>query len=224
MSQPIHVVAIPSQPFDENSYVVHVDGRDDCLVFDPGLEPDKIIDYLQRKKLTPAAFLCTHGHADHIGGNAALKGAWPDCPLVIGAGDAAMLTDAWLNLSGQFGMPVVSPPADQTLVEGERYSAAGIELEVFEIPGHSPGHIVFIYKGTEPYQVFGGDVLFAGSVGRTDFPGGSFEELAAGVHRVLFALPDDTVVLPGHGPHTTVGEERRTNPFVGERAGLVGLD
>lgn len=220
----LQIVTIPSAPFDENTYVAHLEGRDDCLVFDPGLEPDKIIDYLERHKLTPAAILCTHGHADHIAGNAAMKGRWPDCPLLIGAVDAPMLTDAQLNLSAAFGMPVISPPADQTLVEGDRYAAAGIELEVFEIPGHSPGHVVFIYKGMTPHQVFGGDVLFAGSIGRTDFPGGSFEELAAGVHRVLYALPDDTRVLPGHGPTTTVGRERRTNPFVGERAGLVELD
>lgn len=224
MVSPLQIAAIPSVPFDENTYVVHLEGRDDCLVFDPGLEPDKIIEYLERKRLTPVAFLCTHGHADHIAGNAALKGRWPDCPLVIGAVDAPMLTDPRLNLSAAFGMPVVSPPADQTLVEGDRYSAAGIELEVFEIPGHSPGHVVFLYKGMTPYQVIGGDVLFAGSIGRTDFPGGSFEDLAAGVHRVLFTLPDDTRVLPGHGPATTVGRERRTNPFVGEQAGLVELD
>jgi len=224
MVSSLQVVAIPSVPFDENTYIAHLEGREDCLVFDPGLEPDKIIEYLERHRLTPAAFVCTHGHADHIAGNAALKGRWPDCPLVIGIGDAPMLTDPKLNLSAAFGMPIVSPPADQTLSEGDRFEAAGIELEVFEIPGHSPGHVVLIYKGMTPHQVFGGDVLFAGSIGRTDFPGGSFEELAAGVHRVLFALPDDTRVLPGHGPTTTVGRERRTNPFVGERAGLVELD
>lgn len=224
MSLSLQIVAIPSMPFDENSYVARLEGRDDCLVFDPGLEPDKIIDYLERHRLTPAAFVCTHGHADHIAGNSALKSRWPDCPLVIGAGDAAMLTDARLNLSAGFGMPVVSPPADQTVTEGDVLSAAGIDLEVYEIPGHSPGHVVFLYKGATPYQVFGGDVLFAGSIGRTDFPGGSFEDLAAGIHRVLFPLPDDTRVLPGHGPATTVGRERRTNPFVGESAGLVGLD
>jgi glyoxylase-like metal-dependent hydrolase (beta-lactamase superfamily II) len=224
MSQSLQVIVIPSQPFDENSYIAHMTGRDDCLIFDPGLEPEKIIQYVERHRLTPAAFVCTHGHADHIAGNAALKDRWPDCPLVIGAGDAPMLTNAELNLSAGFGMPVVSPPADQTVSEGDQLSSAGIDLEVFEIPGHSSGHAVFIYKGASPYQVFSGDVLFAGSVGRTDFPGGSFGQLSAGIRRVLFSLPDDTVILPGHGPATTVGHERRTNPFVGERAGLVDLN
>ncbi len=218
MSQSIQVVAIPSLPFDENTYVVSLAGRDDCLVIDPGLEPEKIIEYLEEKRLTPAAILCTHGHADHIGGNAALKERWPDCPLVIGAGDAAMLTDARLNMSAQFGIPVTSPEADETVAEGDRYSAGGIDLEVFDVPGHSPGHVVFINKGTTPYLVLGGDVLFAGSIGRTDLPGGSFEQLASGIRRVLFTLPDDTQVLPGHGPVTTVGREKRTNPFVGEGA------
>ncbi len=125
-----------------------------------------------------------------------------------------MLTDAKLNLSAAFGMPVISPPADQTLSEGDRYTAAGIELEVFEIPGHSPGHVVFIYKGMTPLQVFGGDVLFAGSIGRFDFPDGSFDILANTIRTQLYTLPDDTIVLSGHGPPTTVGEEKRTNPYV----------
>jgi glyoxylase-like metal-dependent hydrolase (beta-lactamase superfamily II) len=99
------------------------------------------------------------------------------------------------------------------------YSAAGIDLEVAHIPGHSSGHVVFIWRGARPIVVFGGDVLFAGSIGRTDFPDGSFEELAAGIHTKLFTLPDDTIVLPGHGPATTVGDEKRTNPFVGAPAG-----
>lgn len=219
MSQSVRIVVIPSAPFDENTYVISREGRDDCLVVDPGLEPEKIIAYLEENRLTPAAILCTHGHADHIGGNAAMKERWPGCPLVIGKGDADKLTDAWLNMSARLGMPVTSPPADQTLSEGDKFSAAGFELEVYEIPGHSSGHIVLINKGVTPYQVLGGDVLFAGSIGRTDLPGGSFELLASGIRRVLFTLPDDTRILPGHGPMTTVGRERKSNPFVGERAG-----
>lgn len=224
MSQSLQVAVIPSLPFDENTYIVSVAGHNECLVVDPGLEPDKILEYLEQNKLVPAAILCTHGHADHIGGNAAMKERWPDCPLIIGHGDAAMLTDARRNMSAQFGMPVTSPPADQTVAEGETYSAGGIDLEVFEIPGHSPGHVVFIHKGSSPIIVLGGDVLFSGSIGRTDLPGGSFEQLASGIRRVLFPLPDDTQVLPGHGPVTTVGRERRSNPFVGEGAGLVELE
>ncbi len=221
-SPELKLAAIVSLPFEENTYVASLAGRDDCLVFDPGLEPDKILAYLKQQDLTPAAILNTHGHADHIGGNGAMKQWFPGCPLIIGAGDAAKLTDAALNLSAPFGAPLVSPPADQLLHEGDCYSAAGFDLEVHEISGHSCGHIVFVWKAHAPYYVFGGDVLFAGSIGRTDFPDGSFDQLAAGIHQKLFTLPDDTIVLPGHGPATTVGEEKRGNPFVGAPAGYKG--
>jgi glyoxylase-like metal-dependent hydrolase (beta-lactamase superfamily II) len=185
------------------------------------LEPDKILDELAANELEPAAILLTHGHADHIGGNAALRQRWPDCPIVIGRGDAPKLTDAGLNLSAGFGVELISPPADVLLDEGDTYCAAGFDLDVREIPGHSIGHVVFIWRGQHPSVVFGGDVLFSGSIGRTDFPDGSFEQLAEGIHRKLFTLPDDTIVLPGHGPDTTIGRERQANPFVGRPAGYA---
>lgn len=214
----IHIAAIVSAPFDENTYVAHLEGRNDCLVFDPGFEPELILEYLDEQNLTPAAILCTHGHSDHIAGNFTLKERWPEIPLVIGEGDAPMLTDAELNLSAPFGFEVTSPPADILLREGETYEAAGMNFEIREIPGHSPGHIVFIWRGAEPAYVFGGDVLFNGSIGRTDFPGGSFAQLRNGIHKKLFTLPPDTIVLPGHGPATTVGDEHENNPYVGKRA------
>jgi glyoxylase-like metal-dependent hydrolase (beta-lactamase superfamily II) len=210
-----------SLPFDENTYVAHLPGRDDCIVFDPGFEPDKVIAYLDEKGLTPAAIVCTHGHADHIVGNAALKDRWPACPLVIGRGDAAKLTDPELNLSAAFGASLVSPRADRTLDEPDQFEAAGLELDVLAAPGHSAGHVVFLCRQTQPWRVFGGDVLFRGSVGRTDFPDGDFEALRAAIHDKLFTLPDDTIVLPGHGPATTIGQEKRTNPFVGVPAGYI---
>lgn len=219
MSSPaICIATIVSAPFDENSYVAYLEGRSDCLVFDPGFEPELILEYLEEQNLTPAAILCTHGHSDHIAGNAALKERYPQAPLLIGEGDAAMLTDPALNLSGAYGFDLISPPADALLREGETYEAAGMSFEIREIPGHSPGHIVFIWRGAEPAYVFGGDVLFAGSIGRTDFPGGSFPQLKSGIHKKLFTLPPDTIVLPGHGPATTVGEEYEHNPFVGKAA------
>ena len=216
MSQPqLHVQTIVSAPFEENTFVAHLEGRSDAVVIDPGLEPNQIIACLERDKLTPAAILITHGHSDHIGGNARLKARWPDCPIVIGHGDAPKLTDPELNLSAAFGVRLLSPPADVLLRDGDFYDAAGMRFEVREIPGHSSGHIVFIWKGATPYVVFGGDVLFAGSIGRTDFPDGSFEQLATGIHAKLFTLPDDTIVLPGHGGNTTIGREKRSNPYVG---------
>lgn len=218
-SPPIRVAAVVSAPFDENTYIAHLEGRDDCLVVDPGLEPEEILAYLDDHHLRPAAILITHGHSDHIAGNSALKERFSDCPIVVSHGDAAKLTDPRLNLSSAFGAYLVSPPGDVLVGEGDVYSAAGFDLEVREVPGHSVGHVVFIWHAGRPAVVFGGDVLFAGSVGRTDFPDGSFEQLVRHIHAKLFTLPDDTQVLPGHGPPTTVGHEKRDNPFVGAAAG-----
>jgi glyoxylase-like metal-dependent hydrolase (beta-lactamase superfamily II) len=209
---------ITSVPFDENSYLITLPGRTDCIVVDPGLEPDKIFDELDRLGVEPVAILNTHGHADHIAGNEALKERWPDCPLLIGAGDASKLTNPAGNLSAAFGVPLVSPPADRTVREGDVLDLAGVRWTVRETPGHSIGHVVFIALDLAPIVVLGGDVLFAGSVGRTDFPDGDSAALAASIRQQLFTLPDDTVVLPGHGPATTTGREKRTNPFVGEGA------
>ena len=137
----LQIRTIVSQPFDENTHVVWRSGRKDALVIDPGLEPDLILGFLKENDLIPAAILNTHGHADHIGGNEALKSAYPQAPLLIGVNEAPLLTDADANLSRPFGWPIVSPPADQLLKEGEVVEQAGILLEVIDVPGHSPGHL-----------------------------------------------------------------------------------
>lgn len=214
MSQELRVETIESMPFAQNTYVANVVGNSSCIVVDPGLEPDLILEYLRREKLTPAALLITHGHCDHIAGIPALKQAWPECPVVIGRDDADCLTDPRKNLSAQFGLPYQCEPADVLLDDGEIYTTAGLEFETRTIPGHSGGHVVFVARGLTPNVIFGGDVLFSGSIGRTDFPGGSFETLARGIREKLYTLPDDSVVYPGHGPATTIGQEKRSNPFV----------
>ena len=213
---PIQILTIESQPFAENSYLVWRTGGTEAFVIDPGFEPGLILEAIAERGLTLVGIVCTHGHVDHIAGNAAMKQAYPTAPIVIGTGDATMLTDAIVNMSAKYGFEVLSPPADRLVNGGETYTVAGIDLEVHDIPGHSPGHVVYVMREMKPIAVLGGDVLFRGSVGRTDFPGGSFPLLKAGITRVLWPLPADTVVYPGHGPVTTVGHEKRTNPYVAD--------
>jgi hydroxyacylglutathione hydrolase len=213
MPTPLQIRTIESMPFAENTYVVWLPPRKEVLVIDPGLEPDLVLDCLHDEGLTPAAILNTHGHGDHIGGNADLKGAFPQAPLIIGINEAPLLTDANANLSAPFGLPITSPPADRLVREGDVVEAAGIRLEVLDIPGHSPGHIVFLYRDS-PCLVFGGDVLFRESIGRYDFPNSDGRLLLNGIRTKLFSLPADTVIYPGHGPVTTIEHEKRYNPFV----------
>lgn len=216
------IEAIESAPFAQLCYVAWLAGQTDAVVIDPGFDTRSVIRSLEQHRLRPAAILNTHGHVDHIAGNAVLKSAFPEAPLIIGRNESALLTDPEANMSAPFGLPVRSPEADRLVGEGDEVEVAGIRFAVREIPGHSPGSVVYIAEQFDPPIVFGGDVLFAGSVGRTDF-GGDFPLLRSGIRSKLFTLPDATRVYPGHGPATTVGAERRSNPFVGDQAASAGL-
>lgn len=215
MMAALRVETIVSDLFSQNAFVVWRTGSPAALIIDPGFDPDSILDVIHRERLVPVAIVNTHGHADHIAGNHAMRAAFPDIPLVIGRNEAHLLTDAEANLSAAFGMPVLSPPADRLVDDGERLELAGIEFLVREIPGHSPGSVVYIADREVPPVVLVGDVIFAGSVGRHDFPGGSAKTLLSGIREKLLVLPEESVLYPGHGPATTIGREKATNPFVG---------
>jgi glyoxylase-like metal-dependent hydrolase (beta-lactamase superfamily II) len=213
---PVQITTVVSEMFAENAFIVHLKDRNDCIVIDPSFDTDSILQYLKKNSLTVSAILNTHGHADHIAGNQPMKSHFPNAPLVIGVDDAPKLTDAELNLSGSHGLGIVSPPADQTVVHGEIIEFAGFRLETRNTPGHSCGHVVWICHDTTPTLAINGDVLFAGSIGRTDFPDGSFEDLELSIRQQLYTLPADTIVLTGHGTPTTIGHEKQYNSFVTE--------
>ena len=197
-----------------SAYVVSADG--DVMVIDAPEGSQAIIEFCEARGLVPRLLVNTHGHGDHIYGNAALKARWPDMELAIGAGDEPMLRSVVKNLSLLFAKPVRGPKADRLLRDGDRVEVGSAAFEVLATPGHTPGGISLYAKdgpGGRPV-VFTGDALFAGGIGRTDFPGASGETLLASIRNRLLALPPETVVYPGHGPATTIGEEATSNPWL----------
>jgi len=216
MPHQLAVHTVVSRSFGQNTLIAGLADRSDCIIIDPGFDTTAVQNCVTQHALTPKAILNTHGHADHIAGNAAMKRLWPDCPLVIGRQEAYKLIDPLANLSAQFGFGLTSPPADELVDDGQTYEAGGVVLEVRAIPGHSAGHVVYVWKGGDPWVVFGGDILFAGGIGRFDFPDGNYSDLMEGIRTKLLTLPDNTVLWPGHGPATTIGEERATNPYLAQ--------
>lgn len=199
--------------FQTNGYVVRRDeSAVDCLIIDAGLDAGDLIRFIKQHELHPVAVVLTHGHADHIVGLAALRQSFPEVTTYIHALDADMLADPEANLSAFAGLAFTAEPADVLLEEGDTVEEAGIVLEVLHTPGHTPGGIC-LYAPSED-TIFVGDTLFADSVGRADFPGGDMEQLIGSIRSKLLTLPEATAVYPGHGMRTTVGREKRTNPFV----------
>lgn len=195
-------------PFDENCYVVS-DNTGEGVVIDPGGMASTILEYIREAKLSIKAVLNTHGHCDHIGADDAIRDA-TEAPLYIHKEDAPMLGDVKLNLSAFMGFRALARPAEHLLSEGDVISFGQSKLEVLHTPGHSKGGVCFVGDGV----VFTGDTLFAGSIGRSDFPGGSEVELIGNIKKRLLVLPDDMKVYSGHGPSSEIGWERARNPYL----------
>jgi len=205
----LHFFQLAVGPLGTNCYIPYCDTTREALVIDPGGSSAAILRLLQQEDLKVVGIVNTHGHADHIAANGAVKEV-TQAPVMIHPLDADMLTSPSRNLSTWLGEHVVLQPADRLLAEGDVVRFGMVELTVLHTPGHTPGGICLAGEG----MVFCGDTLFQESVGRTDFPGGSHSQLVNSIQSKLLTLADATVALPGHGPQTTIGWERDHNPFI----------
>ena len=194
-----------------NCWFLVNEDRKEALVFDPGDEAERIRSYAEQKGWKIAGILLTHGHADHMGGAEELK-RLTEAEIYALAEEEPLLKNGKTNLSVYIMRRVITMEADEYVRDGQELTLSGIRLKVLRTPGHTPGGCCFYCE--EAGCVFAGDTLFQGSVGRSDFPGGSMSELVRSVKEKLFLLPDDTKVYPGHGEETTIAFEKQYNPFV----------
>lgn len=205
-----------------NCYVVAVGAE--CWIVDASFDPEPMLDAIDAAGLTPTQVVLTHGHLDHIAGLWAVRERYPDIPILIHEAEKDFLTDTILNLSAAVLQPVVGPEATRLLKDQEVLSLGGLDFEIRHTPGHSPGGITLLQADHAVALV--GDTLFAGSVGRYDFPTSDGAALMKSIRERILSLDDGVRVLPGHGPETSIGHERATNPYlqspVDEPGGLVG--
>ncbi len=194
---------------ETNCYLVYCPETLECAVIDPGAEGEKIFRLIAEKGLRPIIILNTHGHVDHIGANKDIKDKF-NIPLSIHSSDNEMLQSVHQFELGFLLGAKASPSADNFLEDGDEIKIGKSILRVIHTPGHSPGSVSFLGDGF----ILSGDTLFNGGVGRTDLPGGSWDTLVSTIKDKILTMPIETTVLPGHGPTTTVGQEKETNPFI----------
>ncbi|MDO4552233.1 MAG: MBL fold metallo-hydrolase [Bacillota bacterium] len=193
-----------------NCYLAYSEESRKGFIVDPGGSNRQLLDRVKAENIEVEAILLTHGHGDHIGGLDACREAFPKALLVACAGEREMLEDSRKNFSREICGRDLSYEADRYVEDGDTMETGGMKLQFLATPGHTPGGMCILAGDV----LFSGDTLFAQSVGRTDFPGSSWEELLSSIREKLFLLPDDTQVLPGHMGPTTIGTEKRHNPFV----------
>jgi glyoxylase-like metal-dependent hydrolase (beta-lactamase superfamily II) len=197
-----------------NAYVVappHGDSED-CWIVDPGEDPRPLLAFLRGSSLQPVAILCTHAHADHSAGIAQVCGELGELPVLAHPLERDWFADPMLNLSQFIGEPVSVTPPSGELRNGDALTLGATEWKVLHTPGHSPGSVTLWCPAARTALV--GDTLFLDSIGRIDFPGSDADAMRDSLQQVLMKLPDDTRVFPGHGPDTTIGRERRRNPYI----------
>ncbi|MGB9377252.1 MAG: MBL fold metallo-hydrolase [Mycobacteriales bacterium] len=214
------VAGFPAGPPATNCWVVAPGPGEQCVVIDPGVgAEDELAEILREQRLRPVAVLLTHGHFDHTFAVVPVCGAHGIAAYIHPA-DRGQVTDPWAGLgiprdTPLFGRLEFAEPDDVIeIADGQVISLAGLDLGVTLAPGHTPGSVVFGLSADEAPMLFSGDLLFAGSIGRVDLPGGSEADMVSSLSRVVLPLPDETVVLPGHGPSTTIGAERAANPYL----------